>query len=204
MLDQENTTLPGTEQGTTATSDIELRAAALVKDNPLIVKAAKVVVDHQKASTSFVQRQLSIGYNKAAKLVEILEDLGMVTSADHVGKREVVATEVPEELKRAGDIARVKGSAIPMKETAEDQEVANAAYRVHADELRQFIERFERLEQEKKDVADHQKEVMAEAKGRGYDVKVMRKIIALRKRDQNDIAEEEAVLEMYKEALGMS
>ena len=44
----------------------------------------------------------------------------------------------------------------------------------------------------------------AEAKGRGYDVKVLRKIIALRKRDENDIAEEEAVLEMYKEALGMS
>ena len=44
---------------------------------------------------------------------------------------------------------------------------------------------------------------MAEAKGRGYDTKVMRKVIALRKRDQNDIAEEEAVLEMYKEALGM-
>ncbi|CUJ12796.1 DUF2312 domain-containing protein [Cognatishimia activa] len=79
-----------------------------------------------------------------------------------------------------------------------------ASYRVTADELRQFIERFERLEQEKKDIMEHQKEVMAEAKGRGYDVKVMRKIIALRKRDQNDIAEEEAVLEMYKEALGMS
>ena len=44
---------------------------------------------------------------------------------------------------------------------------------------------------------------MAEAKGRGYDTKVMRKIVALRKRDDNDIAEEEAVLEMYKEALGM-
>ncbi|MGY8790969.1 MAG: DUF2312 domain-containing protein [Pseudomonadales bacterium] len=44
---------------------------------------------------------------------------------------------------------------------------------------------------------------MAEAKGRGYDTKVIRKVIALRKRDQNDIAEEEAVLEMYKEALGM-
>jgi len=44
---------------------------------------------------------------------------------------------------------------------------------------------------------------MAEAKGRGYDTKVMRKVIALRKRDQDDIAEEEAVLEMYKEALGM-
>jgi uncharacterized protein (UPF0335 family) len=80
----------------------------------------------------------------------------------------------------------------------------DASYRVTADELRQFVERFERLEMEKKDIADQQKEVMAEAKGRGYDTKVMRKIIALRKRDQNDIAEEEAVLEMYKEALGMS
>ena len=78
------------------------------------------------------------------------------------------------------------------------------SYRVTADELRQFIERFERLEMEKKNIAEQQKEVMAEAKGRGYDTKVMRKIIALRKRDQNDIAEEEAVLELYKEALGMS
>jgi uncharacterized protein (UPF0335 family) len=48
------------------------------------------------------------------------------------------------------------------------------------------------------------KEVMAEAKGRGYDVKILRKVIALRKRDKDDIAEEEAVLEMYKAALGMS
>src|SRR6056297_1727312 len=75
---------------------------------------------------------------------------------------------------------------------------------LRADELRQFIERFERLEAEKKDLADQQKEVMAEAKARGYDTKVMRKVIALRKRDKDDIAEEEAVLEMYKEALGMS
>ena len=79
----------------------------------------------------------------------------------------------------------------------------DSSYRVTADELRQFIERIERLDAEKKDIADQQKEVMAEAKGRGYDTKVMRKVIALRKRDSNDIAEEEAVLEMYKEALGM-
>lgn len=77
------------------------------------------------------------------------------------------------------------------------------SYRVTADELRQFVERYERLEMEKKDLADHQKEVMAEAKSRGYDTKVLRKIVALRKRDKDDIAEEEAVLEMYKEALGM-
>ena len=72
-----------------------------------------------------------------------------------------------------------------------------------ADELRQFIERLERLDQEKKDLAEQSKEVMAEAKGRGYDTKVIRKVIALRKREPDDIAEEEAVLEMYKEALGM-
>lgn len=79
----------------------------------------------------------------------------------------------------------------------------DSSYRVTADELRQFVERYERLEIEKKDIADQQKEIMAEAKGRGYDTKVLRKIVALRKRDSNDIAEEEAVLAMYKEALGM-
>ena len=80
---------------------------------------------------------------------------------------------------------------------------ATDAYSVTADELRQFIERFEQLDSEKKDVADQQKELMAEAKGRGYDTRVMRKVIALRKRKPDDIAEEEAVLEMYKTALGM-
>ena len=77
------------------------------------------------------------------------------------------------------------------------------AYSVTADELRQFIERFEQLESEKKDVAEQQKELMAEAKGRGYDTKVMKKIVALRKRKPDDIAEEEAIMEMYKSALGM-
>ena len=80
----------------------------------------------------------------------------------------------------------------------------NDAYNVTADELRQFIERFEQLESEKKDVAEQQKELMAEAKGRGYDTKVMKKVVALRKRKPDDIAEEEAVLEMYKQALGMA
>ena len=91
-----------------------------------------------------------------------------------------------------------------MKETDADRKVRDDAYNVTADELRQFIERFEQLEAEKKDVAEQQKELMAEAKGRGYDTKVMKKVIALRKRKPDDIAEEEAVLEMYKAALGMA
>lgn len=77
------------------------------------------------------------------------------------------------------------------------------AYNVTADELRQFIERYEQLESEKKDVAEQQKELMAEAKGRGYDTAVMKRVIALRKRSADDIAEEESILELYKSALGM-
>lgn len=77
------------------------------------------------------------------------------------------------------------------------------AYGVAAGELRQFIEQYEQLDAEKKDVAEQQKDLMAEAKARGYDTKIMKKIIALRKRDKDDIAEENAILEMYGQALGM-
>jgi len=82
-------------------------------------------------------------------------------------------------------------------------DVTDTASTVAGQELRQFIERYERLEAEKKDIVEGQKEIMAEAKGRGYDTKVMRKVIALRKRDADDIAEEEAIMDMYKAALGM-
>ena len=72
------------------------------------------------------------------------------------------------------------------------------------EEIRQFIERYESLEAQKKDLGEEMKEVMAEAKGRGYDVKILKKIIAIRKRDKDDIAEEEAILALYKQALGMA
>ena len=81
---------------------------------------------------------------------------------------------------------------------------ASDPYAVTADELRQFIERYEQLGAEKADVSERQKELMAEAKGRGYDTKVMRKVMAMRKRKPDELAEEEAVLELYKTALGMS
>lgn len=85
----------------------------------------------------------------------------------------------------------------------DDDEGDGAAYRVASGELRQFIEQWERLDAEKKDITEQQKEIMAEAKARGYDTKVMRKVIAMRKRDKDEIAEEETVLDMYLEALGM-
>ncbi|NDK36891.1 DUF2312 domain-containing protein [Rhodovulum sulfidophilum] len=91
----------------------------------------------------------------------------------------------------------------PMKETPQDEAVREKTYRVVADELRSFIERFETLAEEKAAIGDQQKAVMAEAKARGYDTKALRRLIALRKRHAEDIAEEEAVLQLYREALGM-
>ena len=98
---------------------------------------------------------------------------------------------------RMGDLKFTTAGDYMMNDTTTD------TYTVTADELRAFIERWERLEAEVKDVKDSQKEVMAEAKGRGYDTKVMRKVIALRKRNRDDIANEEAITEMYLSALGM-
>ena len=92
---------------------------------------------------------------------------------------------------------------IPMKQTDADNQVTNGAYRVSADQLCAFVERVERLNAEKADIADQIKEVMAEAKGRGYDTKCLRKIIAERKRDAHDISEEQSVMELYRDALGM-
>lgn len=80
---------------------------------------------------------------------------------------------------------------------------AESAQTVAAGQLRAFIERVERLEEEKQTIADDIKEVFAEAKGTGFDTKAMRAIIRLRKKDQAERQEEEAILDLYKAALGM-
>ena len=77
------------------------------------------------------------------------------------------------------------------------------AYEITADQLRSFIERYERLEAEKQDIADQQKEVLAEAKGCGYDTAILREIIKLRKMAPDERAEKEAILQVYLDALGM-
>lgn len=76
-------------------------------------------------------------------------------------------------------------------------------HRVAADELRAFVERIERLNDEKAVIAEGIKEVRAEAKGRGYDAKTIDRIVALRKRDKDTVAEENALLRLYGDVLGM-
>ena len=75
---------------------------------------------------------------------------------------------------------------------------------VNAGHLRAFIERIERLEEEKKALAGDIKDVYGEAKANGFDVKIMRKIVSLRKQDRDSRIEEETVLDLYLAALGMS
>jgi len=289
----------------------------------LIEKARAIVIDQKRCSTSFLRRELGIGYNKAARIVEALEDQGTVSAPDHLGKREIFLTPsitdgladwialkntgastkaivayltghrlkrddyprdagdfghceqllemVPklrselhrmadvnqywaalipkwEEIKNFDDEGRTdlihatlkplqdadpnhvsigKGISLdigpisieqirktrealrkqqgkpPMKHDRDFAQAENKAYSVAAEELRQFIEQFESLDAEKKDITEQQKDVMGEAKARGYDTKALKKIVAMRKRDKDDLAEEEAIIHLYKSALGM-
>lgn len=188
-------------------------------EDAIFNQAVQLVWEHKNGSTSFLQRRLNIGYNAAARLVERMEGLGILSAPDHVGKRDV---RMPDDLRAAMNIrdtieaiagpehAATVVAAIsealkentPMSKPGHNS--GDDPYAVTADELRQFIERAEQLAAEKKDIAEQEKELFAEAKGRGYDTKVMRKVIALRKRKPDEIAEEEAVLELYKSALGMA
>ena len=85
----------------------------------------------------------------------------------------------------------------------EKDPVVGGSEEVNAGHLRAFIERIERLEEEKKALADDIKDVYAEAKGNGFDVKALRAIVRLRKQDANERAEQETILETYMQALGM-
>ena len=75
---------------------------------------------------------------------------------------------------------------------------------ISADRLKSFVERIEKLDEERKAISDDMRDVYSEAKGVGYDVKTMRKIVSLRKMDAADRAEEETLLDTYKHALGMT
>ncbi len=77
------------------------------------------------------------------------------------------------------------------------------AHRFAKDQLKAFVERVERLEEEKKTIADDIRDVYAEAKGNGFDIKALRTVVRLRKQDVNERKEQEAILETYLHALGM-
>jgi uncharacterized protein (UPF0335 family) len=89
----------------------------------------------------------------------------------------------------------------PMATAAAVQE--ETAHRFAKDQLKAIIERIERLEEEKKAISDDIRDVYAEAKGNGFDVKALRTIVRMRKQDANERQEQETILETYLQALGM-
>ena len=74
---------------------------------------------------------------------------------------------------------------------------------VAQDQLKAFVERIERMEEEKKAIADDIREIYAEAKGNGFDIKVLRQVVKIRKQDHSECMEQEAILDLYLAALGM-
>src|ERR1700759_845139 len=106
--------------------------------------------------------------------------------------------------KRRGQSPPSQGEGRPLAIAPLEKEKATAtAAKFGKDQLKAFVERIERLEEEKKTISDDIRDVFAEAKGNGFDVKALRAVIRLRKMDANDRAEAETILETYMQALGM-
>ncbi|ESQ90103.1 hypothetical protein ABAC460_10070 [Asticcacaulis sp. AC460] len=240
-------------------------------------KAVFAVTNDRKASTSFIQRRLQISYNSAAELMERMEKNGVVTAADHVGKRDILVgptdpSSFSSPQRGEGDREAVEGylpstpappapaepkgppktyecarcdateycSGLPAGwETRESislgtylvcqpcggtdrAKIENAALcRTIASgdaasissndvitgaaqtRLRTIIERVERLEEDKAVIANDIKEVYAEAKGEGFDVQILKRVVTFRKKDKVKREEEDAIFDLYISSIGM-
>ena len=171
--------------------------------------ARELVIVHDKPSSSWLQRQLGVGYNTAAGYIERMEQEGLLSAPDHVGKRTVLPHAITDVEKLAANLA-ARGAHVSRGSDGHAQIVipvelpeAHRTTEVTDDRLRLLIERAERLEEEKKGISDDIRDVFAEAKAVGYDVKIMRQILKLRKMRPDDIREMEMVLDTYKAALGI-
>lgn len=102
-----------------------------------------------------------------------------------------------------GDSIPATDGTVTKKDNQKKDARGSDASGVARDQLRAFVERIERLEEEKKTIADDIKDVYGEAKGTGFDTKVLRAVIARRKRDREEVMEFEAILDTYLQALGM-
>lgn len=121
------------------------------------------------------------------------------TTADLERATKAVKTLSPDQVRAAGRFPKEPTPMFDAKETGEAE-----AQTVAAAELRQLIERVERLEEEKTARSEDIRGIFSEAKGRGYDVPAMRTILKLRKKDPNERQEQEALVELYMNALGMA
>lgn len=167
--------------------------------------AKGLVLEHGKASTSWLQRQMRVGYNVAARYIELMEAEGVVSAPDHVGRRTVLVAKsdvqkLAEQLYAKGARATVSANGDPQISIPVD---LPEAHRPADERLLLLVERIERLEAEKKGIGDDIKDVYAEVKATGYDAKITRQIVRLRKLTPDNRREMEALLKTYKTALGI-
>lgn len=114
------------------------------------------------------------------------------------------SAELAQDMAAAGVISQESANETArLANAVADKLAPEPATRLAKDQLKSIVERIERLEEEKKTISDDIRDVYAEAKGNGFDVKALRAIVRMRKQDPNERAEEEAVLETYMQALGM-
>jgi len=162
----------------------------------LYERAVSTVLKSGRASVSYLQRELTLGYNKAYDLIERMEKSGLVSAPNHAGKREVL------QQSEDGDEPTLPGTGHNSHAPDRAPELAGALGQPGRERLRQTVAKIERLEEEKKEVAEAIKEVYAEAKALGFDTKALRAVIRLRKIDKADREEQELMLDTYLLALG--
>lgn len=167
-------------------------------DKKMYEAAVNLIKENQRTSVSYIQRKLKIGYTTASAIIEQLQEDGIVSTPDNLGRREVLIA--PKDDPNLGKVLKRKD--VPDEPVLEpvaekDAEVGGIA----VDRLRSLIERIERLQEEAQGIASDIRDIFAEAKSAGFDVKIMRECIKQRKMNAADRDEQEYLLETYKKAL---
>lgn len=169
-------------------------------DKKMYEAAVNLIKENQRTSVSYIQRKLKIGYNTASAIIEQLQEDGIISAPDNLGRCEVLIA--PKDDPNLGKVLKRKD--VPDEPVLEpvaekDAEVGGIA----VDRLRSLIERIERLQEEAQGIASDIRDIFAEAKSAGFDVKIMRECIKQRKMNAADRDEQEYLLETYKKALDL-
>lgn len=153
-------------------------------------QAIKIIRSSKRTDCAFLSRQLGIEFDAAVTLIKRMEKDGVISAENGQGKRKIL---VKEATMNAATNAAMGDNNDP---------TAPLMTEIARDKLRTTVERIERLEEEKKEIAEQVKEVYGEAKALGYDTKALRAVVKLRKQDRTERQEQEAILEVYLDALG--
>lgn len=195
----------------------------VAKDEELYKIAVALVINDKNASVGYIQRKLRIGYNRAFEMIDKMEQEGLVSTPDHVGRRSVLkddfsntsAVENKKDQPTMGIVKEAdkadKNKKVQVEKTFEKvgKKMADKDTKpsevggIAVDRLRSLIERIERLEEERKAISSDIRDIFAEAKSAGFDTKIMRAVIKLRSMSAVDRDSQEFLLDTYKKALDL-